>query len=169
MRAPSSSPNGKSDIARGVGGGEGRAFNLVLHLQGPDGPLEMIFDLGRSRSLLKIFAPFFNLLPVYGVGLLQEAGGAGGLCVSLSGQPPTSGLVSAPEPAGRWERMALWLKTQHRAVQGHGSSPCCFISCIFLVVSLKLCLILGEPAQILLNHGPTAWKCVSVRSCLQCN
>lgn len=28
---------GKSNIAEGVEGGEGRAFNLVLHLQGPDG------------------------------------------------------------------------------------------------------------------------------------
>lgn len=34
-RAPS--PAGKSNIAEGVRGGEGRAFNLVLHLQGPDG------------------------------------------------------------------------------------------------------------------------------------
>lgn len=30
-------PASKSNIAEGVGGGEGRAFNLVLHLQGPDG------------------------------------------------------------------------------------------------------------------------------------
>lgn len=37
LRAPSPSPAGKSNIAEGVRGGEGRAFNLVLHLQGPDG------------------------------------------------------------------------------------------------------------------------------------
>lgn len=61
--------------------------------------LEMIFDLGRSRSRAKTFFLLpFNLLSVYGGGLSRR--NRGELCVCLSGQRAVGLGVSSPRPNG---------------------------------------------------------------------
>lgn len=74
--------------------------------------LEMIFDLGRSRSRAKnfFFCSLFNLLSVYGRGLSRRSRGE--LCVRLSGQCAVGLGVSTPHPEGaakpcRWVSLVV--------------------------------------------------------------
>lgn len=83
--------------------------------------LEMIFDLGRSRSRAKIFFSFcslFNLLSVYGQGL--SLAGAGRSCAALCLASAVGLGVSPPLLEGAAEQCEgkLGSKVLSRVIQG---------------------------------------------------
>lgn len=95
--------------------------------------LEMIFDLGRSRSRAKIFffCSLFNLLSVYGRGLSCRRRGE--LCVCLSGQHFMRLGVSPLLPEGAaepCERVGLVVKPRVGLSGVEGRAGSCYTTAL---------------------------------------